>query len=224
MFCSNCGRKLRQGVKFCPECGKKVVVNSFCTNCGKPLSEGDKVCSSCGAEVEVDYVSNQILFTLIKKWKIVRGEQGKNILKNILALALNLIPIATFFILLVAEIHYGMYFRGNELWIKNLLLKHFIVDYVISIVFFGSYIWFSRVGKILPVLSQKIKFVRIFGKINDKFIRFVYLLFGLRFLMKGCGPIIYFGLYDGLLSTVGDIVVGITFVLYWGLYKKFSNK
>jgi hypothetical protein len=48
-FCSNCGIKLEEGVKFCPSCGTQAVTAA------KPVVEkaGDiRKCPACGADVE----------------------------------------------------------------------------------------------------------------------------------------------------------------------------
>ncbi len=78
-ICSNCGRELDEGVKFCMFCGQPVEViitedgfpddsgdfapeqgtesetgeqKSFCINCGAPLEPGDAFCINCGHKVE----------------------------------------------------------------------------------------------------------------------------------------------------------------------------
>ena len=59
MFCSNCGGKIEEGVKFCSSCGKAVssITNEpvipTCSNCGKKLEDGVKFCSGCGTAVGV---------------------------------------------------------------------------------------------------------------------------------------------------------------------------
>jgi len=71
MFCSNCGKKIEEGTKFCSGCGTPVIEAQtiprqtpvqqqtaetklppvFCTNCGKKIEEGTKFCSGCGTPV-----------------------------------------------------------------------------------------------------------------------------------------------------------------------------
>ena len=53
MRCQNCGAELEEGVKFCRECGSKVIENKkrFCRECGTELPEGVKFCPECGANV-----------------------------------------------------------------------------------------------------------------------------------------------------------------------------
>lgn len=48
--CSSCGATVKQGVKFCPECGAKL--GSFCPKCGAPISPNAKFCGECGAKLQ----------------------------------------------------------------------------------------------------------------------------------------------------------------------------
>lgn len=50
LTCTNCGKILTPGTKFCSECGTKVEVlaKAFCVNCGKELPPGTKFCPECG--------------------------------------------------------------------------------------------------------------------------------------------------------------------------------
>lgn len=65
-FCTNCGRELEQGVKFCSECGKpvnesnqtyeqrKIIYDGElhkCPNCGETLKSFEINCSVCGYEL-----------------------------------------------------------------------------------------------------------------------------------------------------------------------------
>ncbi len=49
--CAHCNSQLPQGAKFCPGCGKPVVVKSFCTNCGNQYPTGSKFCPNCGHQI-----------------------------------------------------------------------------------------------------------------------------------------------------------------------------
>ena len=58
MNCTNCGKELIEGSKFCFECGAKVGTSIqddnmvlVCSNCGIPPKEGKKFCVKCGANV-----------------------------------------------------------------------------------------------------------------------------------------------------------------------------
>lgn len=46
--CARCGSPLRDGAKFCTQCGQKVEPLA-CTKCKAPAEPGDKFCASCGA-------------------------------------------------------------------------------------------------------------------------------------------------------------------------------
>ncbi len=54
--CSGCGKKVRQGVNFCPACGgaveSKVDLGVACTQCGKKVKKGVNFCPDCGGKVE----------------------------------------------------------------------------------------------------------------------------------------------------------------------------
>ncbi|MDD5466418.1 MAG: zinc ribbon domain-containing protein [Anaerolineales bacterium] len=49
--CPNCQAPLAKKVKFCPECGAKIMEEAHCTECGAKLQPGAKFCAECGAKV-----------------------------------------------------------------------------------------------------------------------------------------------------------------------------
>jgi uncharacterized Zn finger protein (UPF0148 family) len=68
MFCGSCGAQIKEGAKFCPNCGwavpdvpaqeELVVVEppeaalpSVCAGCGTPLKEEALFCANCGMQV-----------------------------------------------------------------------------------------------------------------------------------------------------------------------------
>ena len=54
MPCPNCQSMIKQGSKFCPECGQKIEVaekKRFCTGCGKQVEGGVKFCPECGTKI-----------------------------------------------------------------------------------------------------------------------------------------------------------------------------
>ncbi len=52
-FCPECGNKMEQEKVKCPECGAEVAKNAkFCPECGKKLVLEDTVCPKCGAKVK----------------------------------------------------------------------------------------------------------------------------------------------------------------------------
>ena len=62
MFCPQCGNNVKDGVKFCGNCGWAVPNASAqnvqpaghrCTSCGTTLKEGAKFCPNCGGVVYV---------------------------------------------------------------------------------------------------------------------------------------------------------------------------
>lgn len=73
MYCSNCGKELNDGVKFCPECGASVMENDpskrkqvfegkvyKCPNCGELLKTFEAVCPSCGMEIRDKKIDESI--------------------------------------------------------------------------------------------------------------------------------------------------------------------
>ena len=54
MRCTKCGNEIRDGVKFCPQCGEEVKEDKrvkFCTKCGSELHEEAVFCANCGASI-----------------------------------------------------------------------------------------------------------------------------------------------------------------------------
>lgn len=48
MKCKNCNTVLKQGAKFCPNCGKEVSDFDICISCGKQIKPGAAFCPHCG--------------------------------------------------------------------------------------------------------------------------------------------------------------------------------
>jgi membrane protease subunit (stomatin/prohibitin family) len=46
-FCTECGKQVPPGSKFCPSCGAQQAA-SGCSGCGQPVPEGAKFCPNCG--------------------------------------------------------------------------------------------------------------------------------------------------------------------------------
>lgn len=59
MKCRYCNTELKQGAKFCPNCGKEVLENDICISCGKQIKIGAKFCPHCGANQEEVIESTQ---------------------------------------------------------------------------------------------------------------------------------------------------------------------
>jgi ribosomal protein L40E len=49
--CVKCGAQLREGAKFCNDCGSKQE-KIQCANCQNELIAGAKFCNECGTKVE----------------------------------------------------------------------------------------------------------------------------------------------------------------------------
>jgi hypothetical protein len=46
--CTKCGVRLKDGARFCAQCGAAV---SYCPKCGQTLKDGARFCAGCGAPV-----------------------------------------------------------------------------------------------------------------------------------------------------------------------------
>ena len=49
--CSECGKEVKKGSKFCPECGAKMNEGKFCPECGAKVSADAKFCPECGKKL-----------------------------------------------------------------------------------------------------------------------------------------------------------------------------
>jgi curli biogenesis system outer membrane secretion channel CsgG/RNA polymerase subunit RPABC4/transcription elongation factor Spt4 len=55
LACTQCGKEMGAGVKFCPGCGAKApeaAAKLFCSGCGKQVTADTKFCGGCGAKVQ----------------------------------------------------------------------------------------------------------------------------------------------------------------------------
>ncbi|MBQ7941699.1 MAG: zinc-ribbon domain-containing protein [Muribaculaceae bacterium] len=53
MNCPKCNSELREGAKFCTQCGQKIETSSLCPQCNAPLKPGAKFCTRCGYKLTV---------------------------------------------------------------------------------------------------------------------------------------------------------------------------
>lgn len=49
MKCNYCNIELKDGAKFCPNCGKEVIEANICIKCGEQIKPGASFCPHCGA-------------------------------------------------------------------------------------------------------------------------------------------------------------------------------
>lgn len=52
MYCPKCKKVLKEGARFCPDCGTQAVEMKRCENCGKELLPGSRFCPECGHGVQ----------------------------------------------------------------------------------------------------------------------------------------------------------------------------
>jgi len=48
--CSKCGKEIAEGLKFCSECGAKLIMT--CKTCNMDFPAKTKFCTNCGAKLE----------------------------------------------------------------------------------------------------------------------------------------------------------------------------
>lgn len=56
MKCKYCNAELKQGAKFCPNCGKEVLEFDICISCGRQIKVGATFCPFCGKPQETEEV------------------------------------------------------------------------------------------------------------------------------------------------------------------------
>ena len=49
VYCPNCNHQVKNGAKFCSECGTRI--NPTCPKCKKELPAGTKFCPDCGTKL-----------------------------------------------------------------------------------------------------------------------------------------------------------------------------
>ena len=50
MQCPQCQTEIREGVRFCEDCGARIALS--CSTCGAEILPGEKFCGSCGTPVD----------------------------------------------------------------------------------------------------------------------------------------------------------------------------
>lgn len=84
MKCGKCGIEIKEGTKFCTNCGSKVdelPSKKYCAKCGKELNSNEKFCKSCGQMSETPK-NNNINFKPIIIILIIAGVLGYFIFKD----------------------------------------------------------------------------------------------------------------------------------------------
>ena len=65
--CKNCGTELKDGAKFCPECGtqteslKENIQKEFCSNCGAEITNSENFCEECGENLNSEKATANLL-------------------------------------------------------------------------------------------------------------------------------------------------------------------
>lgn len=58
-YCDKCNKTFDDDVKFCPECGNKLLSKDVCPECGAPVDASAKFCPSCGHKLVREKVCPQ---------------------------------------------------------------------------------------------------------------------------------------------------------------------
>jgi len=117
--CSECGEELREGVKFCPSCGARVVEVAgprYCPECGAVIVEsGDRFCPECGTSLsEGTFAEKDVPARILRVgpspwerfkrwwqsllWRLTPSEETKAALRNIGRVIIILVAMAAFYI------------------------------------------------------------------------------------------------------------------------------
>jgi uncharacterized Zn finger protein (UPF0148 family) len=60
MKCRYCDTELKDGAKFCPNCGREVIESNVCISCGEQIKPGASFCPHCGANQHEEAKSEPI--------------------------------------------------------------------------------------------------------------------------------------------------------------------
>lgn len=81
MKCKYCNSELKQGAKFCPNCGKVVSESDVCISCGQKIKIGASFCPHCGAnqhEQVVEQETSKEDAPITEKQQVEKLEQQTN--------------------------------------------------------------------------------------------------------------------------------------------------
>lgn len=62
MICPKCNSEIKNGSKFCSECGTMIIVKPVCVNCGAKLRDGAKFCVECGTPISKQEPQKETVF------------------------------------------------------------------------------------------------------------------------------------------------------------------
>lgn len=93
-FCTECGAKVEQSFKFCPNCGSEINLSSapksldetlwktvqviVCSNCGEENSFESSVCNSCGVKLDKTKTATVTLSNYVKANRQAKIEKPKS--------------------------------------------------------------------------------------------------------------------------------------------------
>ena len=139
-FCSHCGARLRDGVKFCENCGESVPVKAAepvekdtgtegknersyiydgvvhkCPNCGEVLGAFAIRCPSCGYEIRNTSVSNAVQDFSLQIQNASSEDEAANLIQNF-PVPNTKEDILEFIILASANISIGSFSKVTRAW------------------------------------------------------------------------------------------------------------
>ena len=145
-FCNNCGKEVKEGTKFCPDCGNSLTdenetinnqqnntVGVPCPKCGSIIPNGNIACINCGTLLNQESHKAVIIIGYIAT-----------------ILATLLIPFAGIIVSVIFAIYLGT--RNNKS-----VRKHGIIMIVIAVVLFI----------ILLIISYSVSSLWLIHKEND---------------------------------------------------------
>ena len=130
--CKNCGEEVKDGAKFCQNCGSEVIVEEedltgtkFCSKCGFEMPKATKFCPECGA------ATNQA--PAVTRIRTVQTEKSP-------ALA----AILSFLIVGLGQVYLGLNKRGIILFLAavvSVILMFVLVGFLLWLIVWGYAIY-----------------------------------------------------------------------------------
>lgn len=230
-YCSNCGKELEEGVKFCSECGQSVGKSNFrkemydgeihkCPQCGEVLGAFVSVCPSCGYELRGVKTATSIKDFSLKIEQVVSDEQKVTLIRNF-PISNTKEDILEFMILASSNIT-GEY---NES-VFNAWLAKFEQCYHKAALAFGEEVYFEKIKNLYDRTTKQIskeKTAHSVNKIGNAVLKFTATfpnpIFGIVVVLLGVYEVIR--ILSGSFAGLDIIMVAL---ILWPVYKITSKK
>lgn len=110
MMCPKCGHEVKEGSKFCKNCGSQV--ESKCPKCGNEVKEGSKFCKNCGNPIESKFKEE---IPPIKKYQFTPNtETFQEKPEGLLSIIKQHPVISAFSIVLCSVVLWGIFSSGGS--------------------------------------------------------------------------------------------------------------